>query len=419
MKALTMFLVFLTGLMLPAHGQLETLVVLKSLRDQTPVVGAHVKKPDGTILTISNMLGECKLMPGSGQMVLHISHVSFADTVVSLSRKDTGRVILLTPSSQMLKPFAVFAAPVNLIPEKPWFVTSYAHTPQGLLLLAYPQRRLTNQTLFLLDHDQEVLLSAPFRETGDLMADASGTIWLKATTTTYSVTIKPDSIMVGLEQIPTVEFEAGVERIVLVMGKKYFFGHFSCDRQRLDYYCYDEENDKIDLFETVFDDLGMRLRETRDIFETNEFERRFGDMCFFRPVFAPVYEYLDRVLMINYAEGKLLFYDEKTTLTRQISLPWHQQRSLKRQVLHDEATGNFYALFESKGRMTIRQIDVSSGKLGPEIPIPGFPFMDKLSVHQGQLYFLYKEETHNQYKKIFRMSLPQTEHHILPGQPVL
>jgi hypothetical protein len=412
MYRINLLLLMIICFVLPARGQHEGMLVVRNTEDNTTVSGVHLKTIHGAILAVTDADGKAKLNPAVLPQQIHISHLAFADTIIWMTPSASIREIRVKPALSMLKPFSVYAKPVNLIPDKPWFVTSYVHTTHGLLLLAYPQRKLSNQSLFLLNFDNEVITAVPFREQGDLVLDATKTLWLKTKTFAYSVQIYPDTIKIGEEVIPTADYEAGLERIALVTNDQYYFGHYTCDHQRLDYYCFNAPVDKVILFETVFDHLGMRLRETRDIFETNEFERRFGDMCFFRPVFAPLYKTAERLLMINYAEGKLMYYDSLPALVQEVKLPWHQLKSLKREVLYDQATGKFYALFEANGLSSIREIILNTGSLGPEIKVPDFPYIGHLSVNQGQLYFLYKEQTHHEFRKIYRLTLPVPEEHI-------
>ncbi len=392
------------------NGQNTTKILLINISDSIPVAGAHIIAEDSSVRGTSNNDGICFISFFGNSSTIRISHLSFKDTTVRIFSSDKQVLIPVRPKSHLLTTFSVYANPVNIIPDKPWFVTSYLHCKEGLLLLAYPRRKLSNQSLFLLDSSNEIVTSIPWKEIGILMMDAAGGIWLKCNNRTWRVIIEKGNISIGPEMMTTKEFEAGIERINLVVGNRYYFGHYRFDNQWLDYYCYDADANKTSVIESIADPLGLILRETRDIFETNEFERRFGEMCFFAPVFAPIHKDGNGTLIFNFAEGMILFYDSLNRLKKSIGMDFYKDKNLKEILLNDPVDNRFFTLFEEKGIISVCEIDINTGNLFKPVTIPSFHYIDHLTVYQGQLYFLYNEESFHEYKKIFRMSLPGVEY---------
>jgi hypothetical protein len=370
------------------------------------VPGAHIYDAGGEVIATSKADGKVVLSAGSEPMMIRISHVSFMDTAIRITPSGATETIVLTPRVNHLKPYAVFGAPVNLIPDKPWFVSSYLHCDEGLLLLAYPQKKLTRQSLFLLDENQDVLSATPWKEQGTLVRDAAGGVWLRGKETTWFVAASKHRIVVGQESMPTKEFDAGIARIEVIRNEQYYFGFYKFDNQWLEYYCYDDREKQTAGFDTIIDLLGMKLRETRDIFETNEFERRFGEMCFFAPVYAPIAKQGEEILMFNYEDGSISVFDTLNHRVLQVPVAYHRHKSFERMLLHDRAEGRFYAVFETKGIYTVKEINIHTGALVNEIMIPSFPFIDQITVHNGAIYFLYNEIQQAEYKKIFRLKIP-------------
>jgi hypothetical protein len=157
--------------------------------------------------------------------------------------------------------------------------------------------------------------------------------------------------------------------------------------------------------ESAFHPLGLKLRETRHIFETNEFERRFADMCFFAPVFAPIHAVDGEVVIFNFGEGKMMFFDSLNTPLREVNIPFHRNKWLKRSLLQDQAQEKFYVIFEERGRVSLHELNVATGELSAAVTLPSFPYMERVTVHKGQIYFLYREDNFLEYKKIFRTGL--------------
>lgn len=388
-------------------GQSVLHLQLLNATDSTPVTGAHVITDVGRVLATSNRAGVATLPDPIPGATLTISHISFRDTVVVLPQTSKRQIVItLIPEKRALTTFSVYGSPVNLLPEKPWFIADYIHPEHGILLLAYPQRRLGNQTLYLLNDREEVVASRSFREQGKLVADATGGIWLKGKNTTWRILIYPDELVVGAEVLSTRDFEAGLERIHTVVGKNYYFNHLSHDNQWMDIYCYNAKEDRTQLVECVVNPLGLILRETRHLFEESESDRRFADMCFFSPVYAPVHQVDDQIVIFNFAEGMLMFFDTLNSYVNEIDFYFHEKKGFKQQLLADPIHKRFYALFELHGITTVYKINLDDGSLSNPVKIPGFPFVDQITVHNGQIYFLYKEESFHEYKKIFRMTIP-------------
>ncbi|MFO7722346.1 MAG: hypothetical protein R6V49_03895, partial [Bacteroidales bacterium] len=314
--SILVLLLMLVSSVIPAQAPVS-LRVLDAVSGN-PVVGAHISDRKGGVLSVTNLKGEGRLSAAGDSLQIRISHVSYNDTVLLIVPNGSLVNIIITPRLTSLKPFVFSGSPVNLLPDKPWYVSSYLHCPEGLLLLAYPQRMLARQSLFLLDDNQEVLASVAWKEQASLLQDAVGDIWLKGKEKTWLVKVAPDAITIGAYSLPTKEFEEGIERIVLASGRKYYFGHYSRDNQWLDYYCYHDDRGKTELLTTLTDPLGMKLRETRHIFETNEFERRFGDMCFFAPVYAPVFKVGGELFMFALPDDEIRRYDSMNRLVSTI-----------------------------------------------------------------------------------------------------
>lgn len=397
---LYVLIIFTSGF---AFAQHRSTLQLADAENSNPVTGAHVYDITDRVITTSNSEGRVTIALPEGSIRIRISHVSYKDTVILLNHRNLPSKIMLTPKLNRLTVFTVPGQPVNLIPDKPWFVSSYLHCNEGLLLLAFPQKRLNRQTLFLLDKEMEVITSTPWREKGELFRDVSGTIWIRGEKYTSRVNLLYDIITVGEEVLSTKEFDAGIAKIELKIGNNYYFPHFRFDNQWLDYYFYNNYEQKTRLLENISDHRGLILRETRHIFETNEFERRFAEMCFFAPVFAPIAGIENQVVLFNYVDDEIVFYDTTGKKTAGVMPEYHHRKDFKKIFVQDVMTGSCYAVFEDKGICSIGKIDLNTGRIIRDVKIPSFPFVEKISVHDGKLFFLYKEKSEYEYKKIYMM----------------
>ena len=383
---------------------------LLSVTDSIAVAGAHILMPSGAILAVSAHDGSFSLARSLTGLNATITHITFEDTVWTISHTgDTTKLLYITPRAYQLPHFALYANPVNILPEKPWYIADYRHTQHGLLLLAYPNRRITNQSLYLLDHNHRVTAVMPWREQGTLYQDAAGYIWLKGRNHYYSVQVAHDALRVGAEKIPAREFDAGMARVNLIHQSRYYFAHYSHDNQWLDYYCFDAGKEITRMVESAYNPLGLRLRETRHFFEEDEFDRRFADMAFFAPVYAPIFSYQHNVVIFNFGEGRLMFFDSSHHLVHEAKMSFHTDRRFTNKLLKDHVKEKFYVVFEERGIITLHELDPVSGKLVDAVAIPSFLFIENITVHNARVYFLYNEDNFFEYKKLFVMDMPRSE----------
>jgi hypothetical protein len=304
-----------------------------------------------------------------------------------------------------LQMVTVIGTPTPLLADKPYFVTSYVHCHAGLLLFAAPRKMLSGRSLYLLDGAGRVVSSLPWNRQGSLLRDAAGDIWFRGPEQTTLLSVTEEQIEDAGTSIPTIEFDEGIVKIEMISGQKYYFRNLLLDHQQADFYCYDHQTGTCSSFLTITDALGLKLRETRGIFETNEFEKRFGEMCFFRPVFAPMALKGDTVLVFDFTDGKILQLDSFHRIIHETDIPFYQRKDLKRLLIHDVAAGRFYVVFENRGIVTICETDPETGNTGFEIVLPAFPFIEQITVDRGELFFLYNDGDERSYQRIYRMPL--------------
>jgi len=375
-----------------------------------PVTHVTVRSADGRVLASTSESGSAKVVQPGAISPVTLTHTAYRDTTVKVDRNAASMRVNLTPRLNQLKTFTLTALPSPLLPEKPWYITSYVHCNAGLLLFAVPRKKLSKRSLYLVNEEGTVKATLPWLHQGTLWVDAAGDVWFKGTQSATLLEVEPEKIAVTDLSVPLEEFETGIARIELSSGDDYFFRHLTADNQQADFYHYNHLSDSCKMFFSTADPLGMKLRETRDIFETNAFERRFGEMCFFRPVAVHMVHFQNHLVMVNYAQDEILHFD--TTLkinTPAIPIGYHKDRYFKRQCIYDTKMEKYYVLFEKDGVMTLQEINLLTGESGMHLTLPDFPYTGDISVHNGILWFLYDDQSERGYQRIYRLPLPGTE----------
>lgn len=375
-----------------------------------PVSLVTVRSSDGRVLASTSESGSAKVVQTSFISHITLTHTGYRDTTVEIKGNTAMVTVNLTPRLHQLKTFTLTALPSPLLPEKPWYVTSYVHCNAGLLLFAVPRKNLSKRSLYLVEAEGNVSATLPWPHQGTLWVDATGDVWFKGAQTATLLDVEPERISATDLSVPLEEFEKGIARIELANGDHYFFRHLTADNQQADFYHYNHLSNSCEVFFTTADPLGMKLRETRDIFETNEFERRFGEMCFFRPVAVHLLNYHNHLVLVNYSHDEILHFDTTLkSISPAIHITYHKNREFKRNFIYDRVTEKYYVLFEKEGVQTLQEINLETGEPGIRITLPGFPFTEEISVFSGILWFLYDDGSDRGYKRIYRLPLPGTE----------
>lgn len=375
-----------------------------------PVNHVIVWSSDMKVLASTSESGAAKVVQPYTISQVTLTHTTYRDTTLEVARNMNTLRVNLTPRLYHLKTFTLTALPTPLLPEKPWYITSYVHCNAGLLLFAAPRKNLSKRSLYLVDTEGNVTATLLWPRQGTLWVDASGDVWFKGAQTATLLEVDRERISATDLSVPLEEFEKGIARIELASGNSYYFRHLSADNQQADFYHYNHQSRGCEMFYTTSNPLGIKLRETRDIFETNEFERRFGEMCFFRPVAVHLLSCQSHLVLVNYAADEILHLDSTLEVsTAAIPIGYHKSKQFKRNFIYDKATEKYYVLFEKEGIQSIQEINLTTGVPGLRVTLPDFPFTEEISVHNGILWFLYDDGSERGYKRIYRLPLPGTE----------
>ena len=78
----------------------------------------------------------------------------------------------------------------------------------------------------------------------------------------------------------------------------------------------------------------------------------------------------------------------------------------QKKLYFDSETDKIYTQYLDKGITVLREIDLSTGMLKEEeIRVPDFPYIKKLLIHDGYLFFLYQEKKFPRFQRLYRMQL--------------
>jgi len=114
----------------------------------------------------------------------------------------------------------------------------------------------------------------------------------------------------------------------------------------------------------------------------------------------------DTICIFNYADSQIEFYSDSCKLITKVSISFHNDPNWKREIYVDDITGKVFAMFRKNGISALKEIDLNTGDLKNSTVIPDFPFVEKIKVHNNNIYFLYTERSDpGEFKKLYRLKI--------------
>jgi hypothetical protein len=150
-------------------------------------------------------------------------------------------------------------------------------------------------------------------------------------------------------------------------------------------------------------------------------ELRFNKMAYYDAIYAPLFQWGDSILIFNHPKDRIEIFSSNDSLLSFVPINYHKEEKrtefgtflnafakrkkwLKR-VYIDKELQNAYTLFQNlSGTYELKKIDLQTGNLGHVLTIP-YPYVEKLKVKNGSLYFVYKDWGISQQKKLYRQRI--------------
>ena len=130
----------------------------------------------------------------------------------------------------------------------------------------------------------------------------------------------------------------------------------------------------------------------------------------------------DRVAVFNFAGNIIEIVDADWNRVKEVPISFHKDQKYafvaalaisffpdnewkwSGKLLKDEANGEVYTVFNRQEEVRLSQIDIESGSLTKDFIIP-LPFPEKILIHHGYAYFLFKECGQEPKRKLYKMKL--------------
>ncbi|MFZ1664442.1 MAG: hypothetical protein WBO28_10065 [Flavobacteriales bacterium] len=427
-----------------AQQSRQAVLVLDSL-DGTPVAYAEVAVGDNVVGS-TDAEGRC-VVPWNrfSAITVSFSQVGYGKQLRTLSvhteLKNGIWEVRLMPAEYHLGPIAVGrAAPVEVFRRKDLHAADLLINNEGLWVLAYEHPRmlrvqgdagkeiLREVRLVLLDTAYNELASCPVPEdVFGLRHDLRNDVVIEGTRHAFGVGRRGDELVLqpfGLEELRRAVLPWTDSIPGWVVGSNADSTYPALDHLALDplrdstrKICSVVDTFMMDLFRSSYkymrgSDKVLAMNLAADLGTVKEtvagYMTGFSHNIWYRPVYAPLFVVGDTLLVFDHACKQLRKFMRDFSPAGEVSLPYQEKsqgRDWAEKLIQDRVSQQIYAVFQRNGMVWLRSVDPVTGSLGASFRL-SFPYPDKVQVHAGQIYYIWRPSGSLQKRTIYREPVP-------------
>lgn len=407
----TLFILFcFVELALSAQNS-KTLIFgyVKDAATEMPIPNVDVYT-DGNdkIGTATNKEGYYELQIAKISTNIIFSHVSYEAQQLKIEHSENQKIdIELIIKYHTLATAEITASAKKIINDKTLYVLDYELFDDNIMLIAHHFAQKPN--LYLMTIAGDTLARTQISETPvKLHKDCFGNIHLITEKQTYQIFYENNSLNL-IYSISGKEFSKKIEPIIVELHGKLFYKEYFVNNQVLIYY-YREKDSTDKKLSIIADEKALRMLSDKQRFMSmgkayTEADLRFEELFFYDPVFSPLFKQNDTVLIFNFIDSKIEFYNSNCNLIKSVSIDFHKDKNWKEDIIADTKTAIFFSVFRKNGITRLIEIDVNTGKTGRMITIPNFIFVDKIKVHNNKIFFLDSDLKSNDIQMLYIQNL--------------
>ncbi len=131
-----------------------------------------------------------------------------------------------------------------------------------------------------------------------------------------------------------------------------------------------------------------------------------------RSINAPIIPTKNHINILNLYKDSLLVYDTAGGFVNAIPITFHKDLEIIHGIhyknidfFYDGSTDQVFFLERKERGWVLFYLDINTGKIQEEVPLPDFPGMTKIGVNNNAVYFLYPEKKYPYYTRLYRYQL--------------
>lgn len=347
-----------------------------------------------------------------GSLVIVYSHVGYATQKITVQMDRSQRINISMDLQQMeLNEVVISDEPEVIFGNFKYQLFDYELMDDFIVLIGY-EKRLSKSTLLLLDQDQKLLSShripgKPIK----LHRDCTGELYVTTEYYYFRIGFEDNSLFLSVAEQEL--YNRLVNACVEQNGADFYFEYYLDQLYSKNFYRTDTSGHPPVLIRGLSDRASIRqLRDEQAFFKAGyyrtgrgmEFERDFAQRIFFQPPYIPLFVEQDTVLVFNHLDGYIEKLDRSGNLYATQKIDYHEDRRWNRKVFHDKIKGGFYTATRKNGFLYVNRINLQTGAL-ETVKKTHYRYIEKITVQNGFLYFLYRPTGSLQKKYLYREPL--------------
>jgi hypothetical protein len=336
---------------------------------------------------------------------LQFRHLSYTTKdVLVIDNRNYFKFFLIIKSFDLTPVEINLKLPEQVMPDKHYHIMDYEFYNDRMIVLAYENQSFLNPVLLLMNLNGDTLSRVKVSKPVKLCKDFTGIVFLYTKTSAWKVNFDSTKLYLS-DPIDIADFDAVNNVILGQSGTHCYLKQSFNNNQQIDYYNYEEINDTLNCFRTIVDYDNIKRNLKGFYFDGKEEDIRFQQLIMLRPVYAPLICLKDTLVLFNFIESKIEKYDATSIPIDENTICFHKDKSFSDELLVDAVDSKVYLLFCKNGLSTLKEVDVSNGKIVQTVSIPAFVFIEKIKIYDNVVYFLYKEKYNQEYKKLYKFKI--------------
>lgn len=404
--------------------------------------GAHVMIDGTSYGTISGPEGEFRLSVREFPVVLKVTHIGFDDRYFTVNKeiKDETLMLGLNFSAEMLDGVTISDKKAELIfKDETYSVLDFEFHENGLMLLIF-RNRLNRAELVLLSNINDTLAVLPDLpgKAESLYRDCRNFILYTSADSAYQVHYTGADLQL-IYPLDVETFRPVANSFKAFHDQYYYFAINSFYKQVIDYVRYDTATGEYFPFKTVADKRNLRIlsdnprdaalmgnpvsdemelelllqeadgglvfkKGNNNIAREMTFQAHFLKACVYQPVYAPLFNSEKYLVLFNHPESAIEFLSPDGELVGSTYISHQTLSGWEPLILKDDIFDEYYVVFNTSNRLTLRPIDINTGMLGSPTDM-AFTHIKKVQVRNGYAYFTYRQPGTIERTMLFRQKL--------------
>lgn len=391
------------------------------------------------LIGITNNFGKTTISAHIGDAIV-FSHVSYEQKTIKISddnifdktENECFMLVDLTPKVNILPEAEIVEnVPHLAYSNKQVWVSDYKVNNAGMYLILDNN---SEHSLIFLSHEQDTLAKAKIAKKYDyLYEDAFGNIHLLSKDTAYQTFYDGEKLNM-LYPVDIQTFKQKLMPVQVITDSLLVLQRYASMWQEILYISVNRNNKEtkvladcygptrewgrtyyrdmvkdgvIDavqkenpLFPNIMEMLGIEQTNTfgDDAIENTyvDFESSQRARYRLQPIFSPITFFNDTIYVFDLEKDKLLKFTQSGTPVSETDISFHRTTYRKdsrigntwdRNIIIDKALGKCYAQFSKDGHVTLKEIDLQTGKIKNEIKLTQHTYPENIQIHNGIVYY--------------------------------